>query len=267
VAAAVRGATGDPASRPPSLRRLTSPLVGVGRTLGRTTVGFGLDLASGVARLGEAGMDVLGARQRSAGVLRVQILILRDEHGEPLTTPASVQPALATADRILRQQAGVRVRVVQVRTIAEVPPPAALDPRANKALLLDDVLGRTEFYRRHLVDPNQPQSPPTLVGVPITVIVVRNIAGSTTGCSLGMSADWVITQASLFDRNAEHSYDETVLAHELGHAVNLPHHPDRGNLMFPESSPPQGIRGTTLAGWQRATVQANRHVVPGQVNW
>ena len=54
-----------------------------------------------------------------------------------------------------------------------------------------------------------------------------------------------------------------MLAHELGHALNLPHFRDRQNLMFPASSPPGGLRGTTLQGWQTAILHANRHVVPG----
>jgi hypothetical protein len=33
--------------------------------------------------------------------------------------------------------------------------------------------------------------------------------------------------------------------------------------MFPESSPPDRVRGTALTGWQRALVRANRHVIPG----
>jgi hypothetical protein len=247
------------------VNRFTAPLAGVARTLTRTTVGMALDVASGMARLGEATVDSVAGRARAPGVLRVQVLILSDEKGRPLSTPEAIRPALQNADRVLQQEAGVRVRVVGLRTIAEIPPPAAIDPRANKALLLDDLLGRTEFYRRHLVDPALTETSPDVVGVPLTVLVVRNIAGNTTGCSLGMSADWVITQASLFDRNDEHCYDETVLAHELGHALNLPHHPDRENLMFPESSPPQRLRGTCLAGWQRGLIQANRHVVPGHL--
>ena len=102
-----------------------------------------------------------------------------------------------------------------------------------------------------------------MVGAPVTVIVVREIAGRVTGCSLGISADWVIVQASLFDRTKPNTYDETVLAHELGHALNLPHFRDRQNLMFPASSPPGELRGTKLQGWQTAILHANRHVVPG----
>jgi hypothetical protein len=98
---------------------------------------------------------------------------------------------------------------------------------------------------------------------PITAIVVRDIAGRTTGCSLGISADWVVVQAGLFDADRPHEYDETVLVHELGHALNLPHHPSADNLMYYSSSPPEHVRGTRLNAVQRAVINANRHVVPG----
>jgi predicted Zn-dependent protease len=54
-----------------------------------------------------------------------------------------------------------------------------------------------------------------------------------------------------------------VLAHELGHALNLPHHSDQQNLMFPTSSPPGAIRGTQLRPWQSLVLKSNRHTVPG----
>lgn len=236
------------------------PVAGAARAFGRTAAGMTADLASGVTRAGEAAADAAGGRRRTSDVLRVQVLILRDGTGRELCSPAAVEPALQTADSVLQRHAGIRVRVVRCRVVDEIPPPAALDPRANRGLMLDDVLGRTEFYRRHLSDGGAGS---VLVGSPVTVVVVRSIAGNTTGCSLGVSADWVITQAALYDRGNPNTYDETVLAHELGHALNLPHHRDRGNLMFPESSPPGGIRGTSLHRWQRALIRANRHVIPG----
>ena len=67
----------------------------------------------------------------------------------------------------------------------------------------------------------------------------------------------MVVQAGLFDRRRTTSYDETVLAHEIGHALNLPHHPAADNLMFFSSSPPGDLRGTRLAGWQRAVINAN----------
>jgi hypothetical protein len=133
-------------------------------------------------------------------------------------------------------------------------PTSALDPHANRGLLLDEVLGRLDHFQPYL-------PPPATIASPVTVVVVRNIAGNTTGCSLGMTVDWVVCQASLFDASRPDAYDETVLVHELGHALNLPHHKDKANLMFPSSSPPTDVRGTALQGWQALVLRTNRHTV------
>jgi hypothetical protein len=236
-----------------------NPFVGLTRTATRAVASLALDVSSGLARAAEAARAAITGEQIGAATLRVQVVILSDENG-PLTDADKVRPSMDRAGEVLLAEAGIRVRHLGTTVIHEPAPPRALDPRANKLLLLDDVLGRTDFYRRHT-------APVTLgsavVGAPITVIVVRDIAGRVTGCSLGVSADWVIVQASLFDRSLPHTYDETVLVHELGHALNLPHVRDRQNLMFPASSPPSDLRGTQLQGWQTAILQANRHVVPG----
>jgi hypothetical protein len=241
-------------------RRITGALGGLTRAVTHTSTALAADLGSAVARAGEAVGDLTG-RDREPGVLRLRVLILSDEHGRPLTTEGRIRPALERADAVLRAEAGIRTRVLSVQTITEPAPVEALDPHANRRLLLDDVLlGRTEWYHRHLAGHGDPGT----IGAPVTVIVVRQITGRTTGCSLGVNADWVIVQASLFDRRRDHTYDETVLVHELGHALNLPHARDRENLMFPSSSPPHDVRGTRLQRWQAAVLQANRHVLPGR---
>ena len=225
------------------------------RTLGNAT----LDLVSGGARAVEVIESRVSGRARVDSVLRVQVVILRGPDG-PLCEATAIGPALDRADEILRVDAGIRIRVTEVRTVSEVAPDVALDPRADRSLLLDDVLGRTEFYRRHSAAPAVPT-----VATPVTVVVVRSIAGHATGCTLGISADWVIVEASLFDPDDHSHYDETVLAHEVGHNLNLPHHRDPGNLMYPVSSPPGQVRGTRLTGWQAAVLQSSRRVVPGTV--
>lgn len=232
----------------------------LGRTAARAVGGVALDASHGVLTAAAGVKAAVTGERIGPATLRVHVVILSDEDGRPLCAAEAVQPSLHRADRVLRAEAGIRVRTARLQVIEEPAPPRALNPRANQLLLLDDVLGRTEFYRRH-------QAPTDVsgrvVGTPLTVVVVRQIAGRTTGCSLGMSADWVIVQASLFDAARPQTYDETVLVHELGHALNLPHYRDRRNLMFPESSPPDGVRGTALAPWQEAVLHANRHVVPG----
>jgi hypothetical protein len=235
-------------------------LNGVTRTAARALGGLALDASSGIARAGEAARAALTGSTIGPATLRVHVVILSDEDGAPLTTPDALRPSLELANDVFTAEAGIRVRVAGIHLISEPAPPRALDPRANKLLLLDDVLGRTDFYRRHSAPVDLSSM---VVGAPVTVIVVRHIAGRVTGCSLGISADWVIVQSSLFDPAQRHTYDETVLAHELGHALNLPHVRMARNLMFPASSPPEQIRGTELQAWQAAILNANRHVVPG----
>lgn len=244
------------------LRDARAALLGVPRVFGRTLGAATTDLASGAAELVETAGDRVTGRRRRASTLRVGVVVLSDEQGRPVTTADRVRSSLERADEVFRAHAGIAVRVTGVTVDPEPAPTDALDPPANRRLLLADVLGRTAAYRRH-ADPPGPVGRAVSLGAPITVVVVRDIAGRTTGCSLGMTADWVIVQASLFDPGQAHGYDDTVLAHELGHALNLPHHRDRANLMFPVSSPPADLRGTALTAWQAAVLRANRHVLPG----
>jgi len=234
---------------------IATVLGGALRNVGGTAKAAVTDLVAGGAHVGELVSDRLADRQPRDAVLRVAVLILSDPSG-PLCTEKQVRPALDRADAILREQAGIRVRTVAVQVITDPAPAETLDPRANQRLLLDDIRGNTGFFRRHLPAAGT-------IGAPVTVVVVRDIDGRTTGCSLGMTADWVVCQRSLFDAGNPAGYDETVLAHELGHALNLPHHSDRQNLMFPSSSPPECLRGTALRPWQRLVLNANRHTVPG----
>ncbi|RIJ79080.1 hypothetical protein D1871_00710 [Nakamurella silvestris] len=245
---------------------MTNPITAAALGVGRTLLQAGTHLAADVATATVRGAEAVGAKVSGKVVepatLRLSVLILSDERGVPLLQPADLDPAISFASSVL-ETVGIRVRHVGTRTVTEPAPTGALDPRANRALLLDEFLGRNAFYGDHLRRFADAGESTDLVGRPVTAIVVRDIAGRTTGCSLGVSADWVIVQAALFDRSQPHSYDESVLVHELGHACNLPHHRSKGNLMFPSSSPPGNLRGSALTGWQGALLHANRHVVPG----
>ena len=229
------------------------PLTGALRAFTTTGAAVAADLASAATYAVETVGDAVTGRRSGGAVLRVRVLILSDESGRPLCSPDDVLGSVRAAQRIFDAGAGTRVRLTEVTTITEPAPTPALDPRANRGLLLDDITGRLDFFRDHLE--------PSLIASPVTVVVVRDISGRATGCSLGMTADWVVCQAALFDAARPDTYDETVLAHELGHALNLPHHRDRANLMFPESSPPDRRRGTGLAAWQSMVLRTNRHTV------
>lgn len=247
----------------PDLGPLATGVLGAGRYLARTTGSIAADVVSAAARTGEGITGRIAGTEATPGTVRLTVLVLSDERGVPLLRPSQLEPALTRADAVFTAGAGIRVRHVRTHVITAAAPPEALDPRANKLLLLDDAIGRTEFYHRQLRAVGDTGSVTDVVGRPVTAIVVRDIAGRTTGCSLGISADWIVVQAALFDRNRPHEYDETVLAHEIGHALNLPHHPSGDNLMYYSSSPPDHIRGTRLGPVQRAVMHGNRHVVPG----
>ena len=236
---------------------------GAVRYAGRTAGSIAADVASAAARAGEVATGAVTGSTADPATLRLTVIILSDEQGVPLARPDELTASIARADAILTEQANIRVRHVATHIVTEKAPTAALDPRANKLLLLDEALGRTDFYHRQLAAYPDSGSATDIVGRPVTAFVVREIAGNTTGCSLGISADWVVVQAALFKSGQRSTYDETVLAHEIGHALNLPHHPASDNLMYFSSSPPDHLRGTHLAGWQRAIMNANRHVIPG----
>lgn len=251
-----------PVSAASQSRRIASgaatALGGAARVLASTTRALALDAVAAAEGSVTGAVNIATGQRRAAATLPVRVLILSDEAGRPLTTADAVAPALDRAHRVLTEQASIRIRVAGVDIVERPAPTNALDPHSNRRLLLDDVLGRTSFVRRRLT--RRPAL--SVAGDPVTIVVVRTIAGRTTGCSLGMSADWVICQASLFDADDRRTYDETVLVHELGHALNLPHHRDRGNLMYPVSSPPDDLRGTALRPWQAALLRGNRHTVP-----
>lgn len=242
-------------------RQWWQPLVAAGwgtvRGLGAAARGLALDAVNAAAHLAEWTQQRGGA---GTATVHVAVVILADERGRPVATAEQLQPALRRAQRIFADHADIRIVVDGIRTADEAAPTRALDARANRMLLLDHLLGRTGTYRRYL----PPRPLLSVVGDPITVVVVRSLSGRVTGSSLGMTADWVLCQASLFDADQPRRYDETVLAHELAHAMNLPHLRDRTNLMYPSSTPPDRIRGTELRPWQAAVLRSNRHVVPAR---
>lgn len=82
-------------------------------------------------------------------------------------------------------------------------------------------------------------------GAPLMVVPVRSVEGGRlAGCSLGPLVDYVTVDK---DRPA-------CLAHEIGHACNLPHLADGMNLMNPTCG------GIHLNRWQVALLRLSRHV-------
>jgi len=82
------------------------------------------------------------------------------------------------------------------------------------------------------------------LGAPLIVFVVRGIEGFG-GCSLGPLSDYVAVMPNRL----------ICIAHELGHACNLPHTKDPGNLLHhARCDQPR------LSAGQAAVLRASRHV-------
>ena len=178
--------------------------------------------------------------------LRVRVLILRDEQGRPVATVGDVEPALAEARRVLREQAAIELLPAHEPAVAtlEVPAPAAaLDSPCAEGSWRADFGAGGAFFRRFAARRGGDSG-----GAPITVFVVRDVLGKA-GCSLGPLVDYVTV-----DMGALRGRTRRVLVHELGHACGLPHSRAAGNLMLPRRM------GERLQPWQAAVLRSSRHV-------
>lgn len=208
---------------------------------------FSAGLAEAANVLRETGHRVLGipevavslAGSRRAKKLRVRVVILRDEQGKPVASPADVEPALEEARRVLRTQLAIDLLpgADPVVTTLDVPAPtASLDSPCAEGSWRADFGEGGSFFRRHSARAG------------ITVFVVRDVLGKA-GCSLGPLVDYVTV-----DMGALEGRTRRVLVHELGHACGLPHSKAAENLMLPKSM------GDRLQPWQVAVMRSSRHV-------
>lgn len=181
--------------------------------------------------------------------IRVRVAILRDEQGVPVATEEDVQPALAEAERVLRERAAIELLPAGGRLVETLTGPApkeALDSACARGSWQADFREGGACFRAFASRSLRG----TLTGsaAPITVFVVRDVLGKA-GCSLGPLVDYVTV-----DMGALEGRTLRVLAHELGHACGLPHSSEDGNLMLPKRM------GEELKPWQVAVLRSSRHV-------
>ncbi|MGH8868747.1 MAG: hypothetical protein ACRDYU_12190 [Actinomycetes bacterium] len=224
-------------------------------------VGLLVAIVVGLPRL-VTGIVALAGRQGTDRVLRLRVVVQRDEAGAPVADLSDAQEAVAWAQECFRTQAGIRVVPVgwQRGDPLDVPADdprfcAAADAPAGPPTL--DVTCTTRAWRadlaaagvgfRHAIRGQGGRTLPAY-GAPVWAFAVRGFGTRHLGCSLGPLTDYVTVRFS---------GEPTTLAHELGHACGL-WHTGANTLMHPKPS-----RTNALAAWQVWLVRASRHTTRG----
>lgn len=240
---------------------LAVPVVG---RLSRQAMNVGQEIVWRVAGLPDVLFDALGIRPEKK--LRLQVVILRDEAGQQVATPARVLQDVKAAIDVYMDQAQIRILPVGwvrlstpfsrredaderfVRTASKSSGKSMLDIECTGASWLNDLgtrgtdlqlkmswLGLWGNLRRLLG-----------YGSPVTVFVVRDIKNAL-GCSLGPLTDYLSVTLV--------AGDDTTTFHELGHSCGLWDGGQAGTVM--SCAGPCATKMSTL---QRLIVRNSRHV-------
>ena len=134
-----------------------------------------------------------------------------------------------------------------IRTLSTPAPTAMLDVSCNARAVLEDLTLTGYYYQTNMLISFFSTTFRRVfgIGAPITVFVVRDLKNKA-GCSLSFLSDYVTLKAD----------NPVCLAHEVGHACNLPHINDEAaeNLMYPI------CKYTKLNPWQIILMRSSRHV-------
>lgn len=180
--------------------------------------------------------------------MRVCVIIAHDGTA-PITTPAAIQPILARTQQIYEAEANVIVDV----TFGEGRAPNVEPSCGFDGWIQDFGLPGTQYEHSaslHCMG----YSVGSVIGIasPIYAIAVRDIEGSSNGCSLGPLANYVLFEAGSTCAGNTH------LAHEIGHACNLTHvDDDTTNLMTPSCVTPGRDQLTRL---EKVIVRGSKYV-------
>jgi hypothetical protein len=179
--------------------------------------------------------------------LRMQVFILRDETGKPLVSEGDLIKPIEYLRQTLEDKFRVKLLFYgdpNVQILPEPAPKSALDVECDSGAGKNEWGAAGEYFANNLAGWTVI---PINLGFPITVYVVRDIAGKI-GCSLGPLTDYVTVSKS-------GTRSESTLAHEIGHCCSLLHREnDISNLMFPNDGRSNGV-----TGWQKFVFRNSRH--------
>lgn len=179
--------------------------------------------------------------------LRVCIIILRDENGNPTSDMSKLQPAMDKMKDIYKKDVAVDVVFNCIQTVKGPSPASALDVDCNAGAYWNDLWMTGANFEAIANTKCFDGAGRRLSGwaSSIIVFVVRSIGSGKRGCSLGPIAGYVTVEGS----------DPMAMAHEVGHACSLLHlKSDKSNLMCP------GCGGTRLKGWQACIIRNSKYV-------
>lgn len=194
--------------------------------------------------------------------LRLRIVILRDEDGSALASPADLDLVVQRTKAIFDERFNTRIVAsggVLIETYDPIPPPEALEPRCDFDGWLQDFSAAGDFYSLKIA--TNLAAAPTGYATPITVFIVKDVQGKK-GCSLGPLTNYVTYDVSGLTPAPPNPNDDVNvpegqlwLAHELAHACGLWHSRQKKNLMHKSAD-----TGTEVRRWEVAIARNSRHV-------
>src|SRR5690625_307642 len=197
-------------------------------------------------------------RNRRRKIMRLRVVILRDEHGQPVAEPTDVMPSITDAQEIFLRDTHVQIVPFDRDFIVQAPaaaPTQALDVSCGAGAYTADLGAAGHYFRTHAANTRGVQG----FEAPVTVFIVRTMAGAN-GCALGPIANYAtVSVAGLRSRmdpcqSGSPRTAHRVLAHELGHMCGLLHSKDCVDLMYQSA----GTRFTTKV--QVLAVRSSRFV-------
>lgn len=218
------------------------------------------EAANRVAGLPEAALGAVGARPLKK--LRLRVVVLAGDDRRPVTgtSPADVRSAVRqavdVADELFRREAKFKIVAAGGRlgTLDSRPaPPAARRVRCDSGALRDDLTAAGKFFRGRAAS----NVVGTVIGAgaPLTAFVVEDVVDKA-GCSLGPLTDYVTIDDGGLGRRR-------TLAHEISHALGLPHTGGMGGAISGGSGAnlmTSSRHGENLNDRQVLTVRNSRHV-------